>query len=63
VNLAVRYEVDLAKALYDAAERGLCIIAAGGRLQDQTLLIHGRLPQSGAGSPAYGLVSPAGDEP
>jgi hypothetical protein len=58
LNLAVRYEIDVATALYDATERGLCIIAAGGRLQGQTLLIHGRLPQTGAGSPAYEVTPP-----
>lgn len=57
VNLAVRYEIDVAAALYDASERGLCILAAGGRLQGQTLLLHGRLPQTGAGSPAYELIT------
>lgn len=63
VNLAVRWDIDLAQALYDATEGGLCIIAAGGRLQGQTLLIHGRLPQTGADSPAYEVISSAGDEP
>lgn len=63
VNLAVRYEIDVARALYDATERGLCILAAGGRLQGQTLLIHGRLPQTGADSPAYEVVPPAGEAP
>lgn len=63
VNLAVRYEIDVATALYDATERGLCVIAAGGRLQGQTLLIHGVLPQTGAGSPAYEVVPPAEDTP
>ena len=61
LNLAVRYEIDVAAALYDGTERGLCIIAAGGRLQGQTLLIHGRSPQTGAGSPAYEVVPPADD--
>ena len=56
INLAVRYEIDVATALYDATERGLCIIAAGGRVQGQTLLIHSRLPQTGAGSAAYEVV-------
>ena len=60
-NLVVRYEIDVATALYDATERGLCVIAAGGRLQGQTLLIHGVLPQTGAGSPAYEVVPPADD--
>jgi hypothetical protein len=62
VNLAVRYEIDVAKALYDFTERGLCILAAGGRLQGQTLLIHGRLPQTGADSPAYEVVRAVGEE-
>ena len=61
LNLAVRYELDVAGALYDATERGLCIIAAGGRVERQTLLIHGHLPQTGAGSPAYEVVSEAED--
>jgi hypothetical protein len=56
INLAVRYNTDVATALYDATEAGLCVIAAGGRLQGQTLLIHGTLPQTGAGSPAYEVV-------
>jgi len=61
LNLAERYKIDVATALYDATERGLCIITAGGRLQGQTLLIHGRLSQTGAGSAAYEVVPPAGD--
>jgi hypothetical protein len=56
LNLAVRFEIDVAAALYDATERGLCVIAAGGRLQGQTLLLHGVLPQTGAGSLAYEVV-------
>jgi hypothetical protein len=39
--------------------RGLCVIATGGRLQGQTLLVHGMLPQIGAGSPVYEVVLPA----
>lgn len=58
LNLAARYEIDVAKALYDATEQGLCVVAAGGRLQGQTLLVHGRLPQTGAGSPTYAVVPP-----
>jgi len=61
LNLAVRYELDVAGALYDATERGLCIIAAGGRVERQTLLIHGRLAQTGAGSPVYEVVSETED--
>jgi hypothetical protein len=57
-NLVVRYEIDVATTLYDATERGLCVIAAGGRLQGQTFLIHVRLPQTGAGSPDYEVVLP-----
>lgn len=56
INLAVRYNIDVPSALYDATEAGLCIIAAGGRLQGQTLLIHGVLAQTGAGSPAYEAI-------
>ena len=61
VNLAVRYEIDVAAALYDATERGLCVIAAAGHLQGQTLLIHGRRPQTGAGSTAYQVI-PSSDD-
>ncbi len=53
LNLAVRYKIDVAAALYDATERGLCVIAGGGRLQGQTLLIHGEQPQTGASAPTY----------
>lgn len=63
VNLAVRYDVDVAGALYDATERGLCIIAAGGRIQGQALLIHGTFQQTGASSPAYEIVPPPDDGP
>jgi hypothetical protein len=62
VNLAVRYKIDVATALYDATEQGLCVIAAGGRLQGQTLLMHGVLPQTGAGSPAHEVVVPPADD-
>jgi hypothetical protein len=61
VNLAVRYEIDVAQAFYDATERGLCVLAAGGRLQGQTLLVHGVLPQTGARSPAYEVVASTDD--
>ncbi len=61
LNLAARYELDVAGALYDASECGLCIIAAGGRVERQTLLVHGHLPQTGAGSPAYEVVSESED--
>ena len=61
LNLAVRYELDVAGALYDGTERGLCIIAAGGRVEGQTLLVHGSLPQTGAGSPAFEVVSETED--
>jgi hypothetical protein len=56
INLAVRYNLDVATALYDATEAGPCVIAAGGRLRGQTLLIHGVLSQTGASSPAYEVV-------
>lgn len=59
INLAVRYNIDLAAVLYDATEKGVCVIAAGGRVQGQTLMIHGIHPQTGAGSPAYEVVPPA----
>lgn len=63
INLAVRYETDLAAALYDASKRGLCVIAAAGYLQGQTLYIHGRQPQTGANSPVYEVVPPSEDPP
>ena len=63
VNLAVRYDVDVAGALYDATERGLCVIAAGGRIQGQALLIHSIFRQTGASSPAYEVVPPPDDVP
>jgi len=34
LNLAVRYQIDVAAALYDATERGLCVIAAAGARPD-----------------------------
>lgn len=61
INLAVRYRIDVAQSLYDATDKGLCIVAAAGRLQGQTLLIHRDLPQTGAGSPAYEVV-PSSDD-
>jgi hypothetical protein len=63
VNLAVRYQLDVAQALYDASENGLCVIAAGGHVQGQTLLIHGVFPQGGAGSPVFEVVPSPSDEP
>ena len=63
INLAVRYDVDVATVLYDATEAGLCVLGAGGRLQGQTLLVHGTLPQTGAGSPAYEVIPPADRHP
>lgn len=63
INLAVRYNIDLAAALYDATERGVCVIAAGGRVQGQTLMIHGTHPQTGASSPAYEVIAPANEPP
>jgi hypothetical protein len=59
INVAVHYNIDVATALYDATEAGMCVIAAGGRLQGQMLLIHGVLSQTGAGSPAYEVILPA----
>jgi hypothetical protein len=59
VNLAVRYDIDLAAVLYDATENGLCVIVAAGHVQGQTLYIHGRQPQTGAGSAVYEIVQPA----
>jgi len=59
VNLAVRYDVDVAGALYEVTSQGLCVIAAGGRIQGQALLIHGTFQQTGAGSPAYEVVPPS----
>ena len=58
-NLAVRYQVDVARALYDATQNGLCILAFAGRLQGPVLLLHGILPQTGAGSQAYELFMPS----
>ena len=60
INLAVRYDIDLAAALYDATENGVCVIAAAGRVQGQTLMIHGIHPQTGAGSPVYEVISSDG---
>lgn len=58
LNLAVRYQLDVAQSLYDATQNGLCVLAAGGRLQGQVLMLHGVFPQTGAGSQAYELVVP-----
>ncbi|MCX6064206.1 MAG: hypothetical protein NT121_00375 [Chloroflexi bacterium] len=58
-NLAVRYQIDIASAIYDATQNGLCILAFAGRLQGQVLLLHGSLPQTGAGSQAYELIVPS----
>ncbi len=57
-NLAVRYQVDVARSIYDATQNGLCILAFAGRMQGQALLLHGALPQTGAGSQAYELIMP-----
>jgi hypothetical protein len=59
INLAVRYDIDLAAGLYDSTENGLLVIAAAGHIRGQTLFIHGRQPQTGANSPAYEVVSSA----
>lgn len=58
-NLAVRYQVDVARSIYDATQNGLCILAFAGRMQGQVLLLHGTLPQTGAGSQAYELIIPS----
>lgn len=63
VNLAVRYGIDVAGALYDASSEGLCVIAAGGRVQGQALLIHGLFQQTGATSLAYEVIPPPDDAP
>ena len=63
INLAVRYGIDVAGALYDATAQGLCIIAAGGRVQEQSLLIHGTFQQTGATSLALEVVPPTDDSP
>jgi len=63
VNLAVRYGIDVAGALYDASSEGLCVIAAGGRVQGQALLIHGVFRQTGAASPVYEVVPPPNSTP
>lgn len=57
-NLAARYELDLAAPLYDASANGLCVIAAAGHIQGPTLYVHGRQPQTAAGSPTYEVVAP-----
>ena len=58
VNLAVRYQIDVARSVYDATQNGLCILAFAGRMQGQVMLLHGALPQTGAGSQAYELIIP-----
>lgn len=57
-NLAVRYQIDVARCVYDATQNGLCILAFAGRMQGQVLLLHSALPQTGAGSQAYELIIP-----
>ena len=58
-NLAVCYQIDVARSVYDATQNGLCILAFAGRMQGQVLLLHGALPQTGAGSQAYELLMPS----
>ena len=58
INLAVRYTIDVAAALYDASARGLCVIAAGGRIQDRTLWVHGVQSQTSANAPTYAVITP-----
>jgi hypothetical protein len=48
-NLVVRYQVDLAASLLDASSRGLCVICAGGKVQDGALYVHGTFKFVGAG--------------
>ncbi len=56
-NLAVRYETDLAAALLHASSHGLCVICAGGKVQDGALYVHGIFRWIGAGTvPALELV-------
>ena len=56
-NLVVRYQVDLAAALLDASSRGLCLICAGGKVQDGALCVHGTFKFVGAGTvPALEVV-------
>lgn len=57
LNLAVRYSIDVAALLYDASQNGQVVITAGGDVQRGTLLIHRSLPQTGAGSPVFELVT------
>lgn len=57
-NLVVRYQVDLAAALLDASRLGLCIVCAGGKVQDGALYVHGTLKFVGAGTvPALEMVA------
>lgn len=56
-NLVVRYKVDLAAELLPASSRGLCVICAGGKVQDGALYVHGTFKFMGAGVvPALELV-------
>lgn len=56
-NLVVRYQADLAAALLDGSRRGLCVICAGGRVQDGALYAHGIFKFVGAGTvPALELA-------
>jgi len=56
-NLVVRYQVDLAAELLPASSRGLCVICAGGKVQDGALHVHGTFKFVGAGTvPALELV-------
>ena len=57
-NLVVRYQVDLAAALLDGSKRGLCVLCAGGRVQDGALYVHGTFKFVGAGTvPALELAA------
>jgi hypothetical protein len=56
-NLVVRYQVDLAAGLLPASSRGLCVVCAGGKVQDGALLVHGTFKFTGAGTvPALELL-------
>lgn len=58
-NLAVHFQIDVARAIYDATQNGLCILAFAGHLQGQVLRLHDSLPQTGAGSQAYEVIIPS----
>jgi len=56
-NLVVCYQVDLAAELLQASSRGLCVVCAGGKVQDSALYVHGTFKFVGARTvPALELV-------